>query len=65
VEEGETEVGEGGGAGGIVGGVRGIGGGGGKEGGEVLLELVVRVGGTRGLHCRDRHAVNLIGRRAA
>lgn len=64
MEEGETEVGEGGGAGGVVGGVRGIAGGGGKEGGEVLLELVVRVGGARVLHCRDRHAANLIGRRA-
>lgn len=52
MEEGEAEVGEGGGAGGVVGGVRGVAGGGGEEGGEVLLQLVVRVGGARVLHCR-------------
>jgi hypothetical protein len=51
VEEGEAEAGEGGGAGGVVGGVRGLAGGGGEEGGEVLLQLVVRVGGVRVLHC--------------
>ena len=52
VEEGEAEVGEGGGAGGVIGGVRGLAGGRGEEGGEVLLQLVVRVGGARVLHCR-------------
>jgi hypothetical protein len=62
VEEGEAEVGERGGPGGVVGGMRRLAGGGGEEGGEVLLQLVVRVGGARVLHCHGRRAVNRVGR---
>lgn len=62
VEEGEAEVGERGGAGGVVGGVRRLAGGSGEEGREVLLQLVMRVGGARVLHCRGRRAVNRFGR---
>lgn len=52
VEEGEAEAGEGAGAGGVIGGVRGVAGRGGEEGGDVLLELVMGVGGARVLHCQ-------------